>query len=150
MSQPVYRILSEDIDQEKQYEIANALGVSPLVAALLMARGVTTVEKAKAFLHPSAGDLHDPRNLPDMDKAVNRIAEAIDRNEKICIYGDYDVDGVTSVAVIYRYLYGRFISDTACCFGLCRKTILASYKPLHYVPALYLRHHFHSGIQADS
>ena len=96
MSQPVYRILTENVDFQKQNMIAAALGVSPLVAGLLLARGADTVEKAEAFLHPRYTDLHDPRNLPDMDKAVMRIVEAINHNEKVCICGDYDVTPSTS------------------------------------------------------
>ncbi|MBE6673447.1 MAG: single-stranded-DNA-specific exonuclease RecJ, partial [Ruminococcaceae bacterium] len=107
MSQPIYRNLTEQIDQAKQNEIAGALGISPLLAGLLIARGADTPEKAVRFMHPTSADLHDPFLLPDMDKAVARITAAINRNEKVCIYGDYDVDGVTSVAVLHRYLYDR-------------------------------------------
>lgn len=107
MSQVVYRILSEETDVIKQNEISEALGVSKLVAELLVARGADSVEKARRFLNPTYKDLHNPYNLPDMEKAVRRIVMAIHHNEKICIYGDYDVDGVTSVAVLYRYLYSR-------------------------------------------
>ena len=85
-------------------EIATALNLSPLTARLLVNRGIATPESAHTFLHPHMGDLHDPYTLPDMAKAVGRIAQAIDRGETIFLHGDYDADGVTSTALGYRAL----------------------------------------------
>jgi len=73
-----------------------------LINALLISRGITTKEKVNAFLNPSLEQLYDPLLLKDMDKAVKRIDEAIKKREKIYIYGDYDVDGITSTAILYR------------------------------------------------
>jgi single-stranded-DNA-specific exonuclease len=71
---------------------------------MLVQRGIETYEQAKAFFRPSLSDLHDPFLMKDMDKAINRITTAIQHNEKILIYGDYDVDGTTAVATVYCFL----------------------------------------------
>ncbi len=84
--------------------IADTLGVSEVTARLIYNKGHHTAAEAKIFLGASVGMLHDPYDLKDMDKAVQRIAHALDNNEKITVYGDYDVDGVTSVSLIYLYL----------------------------------------------
>jgi single-stranded-DNA-specific exonuclease len=88
-------------DAEK---IAEKLGVSPLVAQLLHARGICTPKQAKAFLNPRVEDLHDPSLMLNMDRAVDRILKARDQGEKVLIYGDYDVDGMTSTVVLKRAL----------------------------------------------
>jgi len=85
-------------------DISKTLGVSLLFAVLLYNRGYTTPEEARRFLCFEETDLHDPFLLADMQKAVDRILRAVDNDEKIYIYGDYDVDGVTSVSVLYLYL----------------------------------------------
>ena len=85
-------------------EISESLGVSFLFAVLLYNRGYTSLESAKAFLHFDSEDFHDPFLMADMDKATDRILEAVENGEKIYIYGDYDVDGVTSVSTLYLYL----------------------------------------------
>lgn len=87
--------------------LCTALGESPIVAKLLINRGQDTPEKARRFLCDSIDTLHDPMLLRDMDKAVARIEQAERAGEKITIYGDYDVDGVTSTAILYRYLKER-------------------------------------------
>ncbi len=84
--------------------LAKELDVSPLFAVLLYNRGYTTAEKAESFLHFEETDFYDPFLMADMDKAVKRILSAVDNGEKIYIYGDYDVDGVTSVSLLYLYL----------------------------------------------
>ncbi len=75
----------------------------PLVTKLLLDRGIATYEEAEQFLKPSMAQLHDPFLMADMSKAVARIQEAMTRGQKIWIYGDYDVDGITSIAVLSRY-----------------------------------------------
>ena len=85
-------------------EISSAIGVSKKLATILVNRGYETPEQAEAFIKKSQEILHDPFLLNDMDKAVDRIALAINYKEKITIYGDYDVDGVTSVSILYLYL----------------------------------------------
>ena len=84
--------------------IASALGVSDIFAVLLKNRGYANARDAERFLRFETEDFHDPFLLNDMDAAVARIMRAVDENEKICIYGDYDVDGVTSVSLLYLYL----------------------------------------------
>jgi len=74
------------------------------IASLLLQRGITSFEEARAFFNPSLADLHDPFLMKDMDKAVERILLAISREQPILIYGDYDVDGTCSVAVLYLFL----------------------------------------------
>lgn len=82
-------------------------GVSP-IPELLMRRGVSTPEEANGFLSPSLDDLHDPFLMPDMDKAVERLNRAMGAKERIMIYGDYDVDGTTAVALVYKYLQNYY------------------------------------------
>ena len=84
--------------------LANSLKVSPLVAALLITRGYATEEKAFKFLNPKYSDLHEPHLLKDMKKAVERILKAVENQEKILIWGDYDVDGTTGTVVLRKAL----------------------------------------------
>ena len=88
----------------KSREISNALGINPIIANLLQARGYDSVESAKKFIYMESEVLTDPYKMADMRPAVERIAKAIESREKITIYGDYDVDGVTSVCTLYLYL----------------------------------------------
>ncbi len=88
-------------------EIAEALGVSLITARLLYIRGYETKEKAEAFIRNDDALLHDPFLLKDMDAAVKRIREGIENGERIVIYGDYDVDGVTSVSMLYLFLRSK-------------------------------------------
>lgn len=83
-------------------------GGMPAIAELLVRRGVSTPEEADAFFAPSISDLHDPFLMPDMDKAVNRLNRAMGAKERIMIYGDYDVDGTTAVALVYKYLQNYY------------------------------------------
>jgi single-stranded-DNA-specific exonuclease len=85
-------------------QLSSALGVSPLISQLLIQRGITTFEEAKKFFRPSLDELHDPFLMKDMDLAVARIEKAISNEENILVYGDYDVDGTTSVALVSSYL----------------------------------------------
>lgn len=78
------------------------------IAELLIRRGVNTPKDAESFLAPSISDLHDPFLMPDMDKAVNRLNKAMGAKERIMVYGDYDVDGTTAVALVYKYLQNYY------------------------------------------
>jgi len=85
-------------------DLARHLGVLPIVAQMLINRGLSDRASATAFLRPSLNDLHDPSLLPDMDRAARRVRRAAARGERIAIYGDYDVDGVTGTAILLRCL----------------------------------------------
>jgi single-stranded-DNA-specific exonuclease len=91
-------------DAEKSKALQAALKIHPILCNLLVQRGIDTFEKAKQFFRPQLTDLHDPYLMKDMQKAVDRIAKAIASNEKILVYGDYDVDGTTSVATLFQFL----------------------------------------------
>ena len=84
--------------------LSKACGFSPLAAGALCARGMDTPEKAKAFLATGPEGLYDPMRLRDMDKAADTIRAAVRAGEKIVVFGDYDVDGITSTCVLLRYL----------------------------------------------
>ena len=89
-------------------ELSNALNIDGLVAQLLIQRGITTYEEAKRFFRPELSDLHDPFLMKDMDLAVARIEKAVADNENILVFGDYDVDGTTSVALVSSYLLQHY------------------------------------------
>ena len=91
-------------NQDKIEHLAQALNVENFVATLLIQRGIETFEEAKQFFRPSLDHLHDPYLMKDMDKAVERIEKAISRQERILIFGDYDVDGTTAVSLVSSYL----------------------------------------------
>ena len=98
-------------DQSRAAELTGALGVSPIVAGLLVARGYHDSDAAKAFLSPALNQLHDPFLMRGMSDAVKRLLRAIDNHEPVLIYGDYDVDGTTGTAVLLRAL--RMLGATA-------------------------------------
>ncbi|WP_299519705.1 single-stranded-DNA-specific exonuclease RecJ [Winogradskyella sp.] len=91
-------------ETSKVEALKKALQVDDIVATLLLQRNIATYEAAKTFFRPSFNDLHDPFLMKDMDKAVDRIEKAIANGENILVYGDYDVDGTTAVALISSYL----------------------------------------------
>jgi single-stranded-DNA-specific exonuclease len=99
-------------DQETVKKLSEELGVGKPVASLLVQRGIATFEEAKKFFRPSLNDLHDPYLMKDMDLAVARIEKAISSEENILVYGDYDVDGTTSVALMSSFLrsYSPFVA----------------------------------------
>ena len=96
--------LSPKQNLETVTHLAQALGIDPLLSSLLVQRGITTFNQAKRFFRPSLEELHDPFLMQDMDLAVKRIQQAIEAQENILVYGDYDVDGTTSVALLSSYL----------------------------------------------
>ena len=91
-------------DSKKIADLASKLGVDKAIAELLLQRGIENFEDAKTFFRPSWSDLHDPFLMKDMDKAVARIEVAIKNNEQVLVFGDYDVDGTSSVALMASYL----------------------------------------------
>ena len=97
-------ILKEGTDQDVVRQLSSELGVDPVLAELLVQRGVRTFDQARAFFRPNLNDLHDPFLMQDMDKAVERLHDAVTAREKILVYGDYDVDGTTAVSLVYSFL----------------------------------------------
>ena len=91
-------------EQKSESQLAKKFADCAPVSELLAQRGISTVDEAERFFHPSLRDLHDPFLMPDMDKAVKRLNKAMGKKERIMVYGDYDVDGTTAVALVYKYL----------------------------------------------
>ena len=94
--------------QKSGTELAEKYADCQPISELLVQRGITTQEEAEKFFHPSLKDMHSPFLMPDMDKAVNRLNKAMGSKERILIFGDYDVDGTTSVALVYKYLQNYY------------------------------------------
>lgn len=97
-------IVKEQGNPAQVRALSAELDIDPVLANLLVQRGLTTVEKAREFFRPDLSKLHDPFLMKDMDKAVNRLERAIQSEEKVLIYGDYDVDGTTAVALMYTFV----------------------------------------------
>ena len=96
--------LAKEQEEEKTKILQEQLNVSKVISSLLLNRGVDDFDKAKKFFRPSLDDLHDPFLMQDMHNAVDRIQQAIIKNENVLVFGDYDVDGTTSVALLSKYL----------------------------------------------
>ncbi len=99
-------IIKDAADTETVSRLTSELGIDPVLAKLLVQRGITTFQQARAFFRPDLGYLHDPFLMKDMDKAVTRIRRAVEESTPILVYGDYDVDGTTAVALVYSFLKG--------------------------------------------
>ncbi len=99
----IYQPITIEQAEESQ-QLAAELGISPILGNLLMKRGITQAADARKFFRPQLLDLHDPFLMKDMDLAVERLNEAMGRKERILVYGDYDVDGTTSVALVYKFI----------------------------------------------
>lgn len=93
-----------DVDEENVKKIENEYNIPELIAKVLVDRGVTEKTQVDMYLNPTRQDFHDPFLLPDMDKAVDEIMNAIKQKKKVIIYGDYDVDGITSITVLKKFL----------------------------------------------
>ena len=91
-------------EEALQQQLERELNISSAAARMLVVRNIQSAEEARQFIRPSLDKLHDPFLMKDMDKAVKRLHQALTQNENILIYGDYDVDGTTAVAVMYRFL----------------------------------------------
>lgn len=91
--------------QDSIEKLSEAININPHLATVLLQRGVTDFSQAKAFFRPTLDQLHDPFLMKDMHSAVARLKQAVDNKEKILVYGDYDVDGTTAVALVYSYLH---------------------------------------------
>ena len=95
------------LDTDKANKIAETFQINPIIAGILLNRGIQTEEEIKTFLNPTRNDFHDPFLMPDMEKAIDRLLKAMEKKEKIVIYGDYDVDGITSITVLKSFLEER-------------------------------------------
>lgn len=95
------------VDEELVDKIARKYSISKLIARILVKRNIIEDEKINVFLNPTRKDFYNPFLMPDMEKAVDRIIKAIENNEKIVIFGDYDVDGITSITVLKKFLLDR-------------------------------------------
>ena len=104
------RWVVKDFNQEIAEHLQSVLKVHPVLCQLLSQRSVVTYDEAKDFFRPKWEHLHDPFLMKDMDKAIDRIQEAMQRKEKILVYGDYDVDGTTSVALVYSFLRRYYLN----------------------------------------
>ncbi len=101
-------VVKEKGDTAVVKQLAGTLGVSDSLANLMVQRDITSAEEAEAFFKPSLDYLHDPFLMKDMNIAVDRISTAVKKNEKILVYGDYDVDGTTAVALMYSFLKDQY------------------------------------------
>jgi single-stranded-DNA-specific exonuclease len=99
-----YWKIREKADSELIDKLSGELNINPVLANLLLQRNISTFEEAKEFFRPSLEQMHDPFLMKDMDVAVERLVSAIANNESILVYGDYDVDGTTSVSLVYSFL----------------------------------------------
>ena len=97
-------IIEENADKSTIKTLSKELNVDPVISSMLVNRGIKTFNQAKEFFRPNPGQLHDPFLMMDMDIAVNSILKAIEKNQSIMIFGDYDVDGTSSVALLSSYL----------------------------------------------
>ena len=91
-------------DEKAVKSLQDSLKIHPVICKVLVQRGITSFDNSKQFFRPQLSDLHNPWLMKDMEKAVERISAAIDKGEKILVFGDYDVDGTTAVASMYRFL----------------------------------------------
>ncbi len=89
---------------EASQQLAQELGISPILGKLLVERGITTAADARKFFRPQLPDLYDPFLMKDMDIAVECLNKAMGKKERILVYGDYDVDGTTAVALVYKFI----------------------------------------------
>lgn len=97
-------ILKDSADADTVSRLSSELGIDPVLAGLLVMRGINTFDEARSFFRPSMSGLHDPFLMKDMDAAVERVRKAVTGGEKILVYGDYDVDGTTAVSLVYSFL----------------------------------------------
>jgi len=91
-------------DEEKIKELKGKYGISEILASIFVNRGIVEDKEIEVFLNPTRDDFHDPKFLPDIDKAIERVKKAKENKEKVIIYGDYDVDGITSITVLKKFL----------------------------------------------
>ena len=106
-------VFADDDQNDQVEELAKVLNISNSIARILYRRGIVDFNSARTFFRPTLDQLHDPFLMQDLGKAVNRLGEAIFEGDQILIYGDYDVDGTTSVALLYKFL-SKFSDKLEC------------------------------------
>lgn len=97
-------VFRDTVDEAKVDHLSRAINIDPVLSSILIHRGIQSFDDAKKYFRPQLGDLHDPFLMKDMELAVERLIKAISNNERILVYGDYDVDGTTSVVMMYSFL----------------------------------------------
>lgn len=102
--QKLWHYRTHETSRSLKARLVNECELSPLFVDLLLERGLDSPQRIAAFFAPSLDDLHDPFLMKDMERAVNRLSQAIEKEERVLVYGDYDVDGTTSVSLVYRFL----------------------------------------------
>ncbi|MDB5007530.1 MAG: Single-stranded-DNA-specific exonuclease RecJ, partial [Mucilaginibacter sp.] len=95
--------IRDNADEDEVRALAAVLNIDPILSTLLIHRGIKSYDDARLFFRPDHRHLHDPFLMADMEKAIERIEDAMAAGEKILIYGDYDVDGTTAVSVVYGF-----------------------------------------------
>lgn len=100
----VWKEINTGIPQDNVFELADTLQILPVTAQILISRGITNPDEARKFIAPNINDFHNPFLMKDLDKAIQRIKIALNKKEKILIYGDYDVDGITSIVLLMQAL----------------------------------------------
>ena len=109
-------------------KIAKELGLPPLVALILTIRHITTTTQAHDYLDCRLENLHPPDDMPDLDKAVNLIARALEQGEQIAVYGDYDVDGITATALLVHFLSSLMVQYVGTYRTVFRKVTVSTVK----------------------
>nr|MBI3614870.1 single-stranded-DNA-specific exonuclease RecJ [Nitrospirota bacterium] len=104
---PTKQWVLREVDQQQRADLAKSLSISPITAAVLLARGVTTAAQAQTWLAPHLVAPHDPLLIPDMEQAIDRLHRAVVEGERICFYGDYDVDGMAATSLYLTYFRGQ-------------------------------------------
>lgn len=100
----IWEKVNTNLQPQKILELSKALQILPITAQILISRGISEIDEAKKFITPTLNDFHNPFLMKDMDKSIERIKQAIDKREKILIYGDYDVDGMSATALLMQAL----------------------------------------------
>ena len=95
-------VISNDLEKDQIDRLIKELGIPPILARILLARGIDNFDKAQVYFRPDLEKLHDPYLMKDMDKAVDRLTRAFSNGEKILVYGDYDVDGISGCTILYQ------------------------------------------------
>ena len=134
MEEKIKWVVKDNKLNEDASQLSNELNVDIIIAEMLVSRGIKTFDQSKSFFRPNISQLHDPFLMRDMNIAVERILLAINQKEKIMVYGDYDVDGISSVALMSSFLkdmgaiVSTYIPDRSEGYGLSTNGIEEAYE----------------------